>query len=67
MKKSIKTRILTIICLLITLSLLSVGATVAFLMYKNSFDTLNKTMSEVASVSAELVVDSLEKYKTVVN
>ncbi len=65
MKKSIKTRILVIVCLLVTLSLLSVGATVAYLMYKNSFETLNKTMSETALTSADLVVSSLENFKAV--
>lgn len=61
--KSIKTKILLIVCLLVVVSLGTVGTTVSVLMYKSSMDTLESTMSESANIAANLITEYLETYK----
>ncbi|MEG0778368.1 MAG: methyl-accepting chemotaxis protein [Oscillospiraceae bacterium] len=65
--KSIKTQLMVVICLLITISLVAVGGTVSLLMYKSSVESLEKTMSETAKVASSLVEADLKTYKTVAN
>ncbi|MEG1874672.1 MAG: cache domain-containing protein, partial [Angelakisella sp.] len=65
--KSIKTKILLVVCQLVAISLLLVGGTVTVLMYTSSMQSLNKTMSETAGVAAKLVFEYLETYKAVAN
>ncbi len=67
MKKSIKTKFILIICLLVTLSLVIVGATVIVLMYNNSLYSIKQTMTETSKISIELISESLETYKAVTN
>ncbi|MEG0035390.1 MAG: methyl-accepting chemotaxis protein [Oscillospiraceae bacterium] len=65
--KSIKTQLMVVVCLLITISLAVVGGTVSLLMYKSSVESLEKTMSETAKVASSLVEAELDTYKTVAN
>lgn len=65
--KSIKTKMTLVVCLVVTISLVIVGGTVSFLMYTSSIESLSKTMSETARVSATLVEEYLETYKNVAN
>ena len=61
--KSLKRRMLVIICSLIIGSLSIVGATLSVAMYNNSIVSLEKTMTNTAQISAEVVVEYLNMYK----
>lgn len=63
--KSIRTKMILVVCLLIGSLLLIVGGTVTVMMYKSSIASLEKTMTETASVSAELIYESLLTYEAV--
>ncbi|MEG1761386.1 MAG: methyl-accepting chemotaxis protein [Hydrogenoanaerobacterium sp.] len=65
--KSIKTKMMLVVCLLVAISLSVVGGTVSILMYNSSIDSLNKTLTETATVASDLVVEYLETYKAVAN
>ncbi|MEG1971613.1 MAG: cache domain-containing protein, partial [Oscillospiraceae bacterium] len=65
--RSIKTKMMVVVCLIVAISLLAVGGTVSVLMYTSSISSLEKTMSETAVVAADLVCEYLETYKTVAN
>ncbi len=61
--KSIKTKIILAVSLLIFISLSIVGCIVSYLMYSSSISTLEKTMSEFAETSANYVNSSISYYK----
>lgn len=63
--KSIKTKILLVVCLLVVISLLVVGSVVCVLMYKSSLKCVEQTMSETAIVAADLVTEYMETYRAV--
>lgn len=62
--KSIKTKIIVVMCLLIAISLSIVGGSVTVLMYNSSITSLEKTLSETAVVAAGYVNEYLVTYKT---
>lgn len=61
--KSIRTKIMMTICLLVIVSLTLIGTAVSILMYRSSMTQLEKTMSETANISAKCVVEYLETFK----
>ena len=63
--KSIKTKMVVVICLLVSLSLSIVGGTVCVLMYQSSIGSLEQTMTETAAVSADLIYEYLETFRAV--
>ncbi len=65
--KSIKTKMILVVCLLITISLALVGGIVSALMYTSSMSMLQKTMAETATVASSMVYEYLETFKTVAN
>ncbi len=65
--KSIKTKMILIVSLLMAISLSIVGGTVSYLMYTSAIDSLEKTMTTTADVSATLVAEYLETFRAVAN
>ncbi len=65
--RSIKTRIILLICATITISLAIVGSAVVYSMYTNSMNILKQTMTETAKTSANYVQESILTYKTLLN
>lgn len=61
--KSIRTKMILVVCLLIASLLLIVGGTVTVMMYQSSITSLEKTMGETANVAAELVYESMLTYE----
>lgn len=59
--RSIKKKIVIIICTLLFVSVGVLGGIVSFLMYRSSIDTLEETLSETANVAQSLVATSLEE------
>lgn len=63
---SIKKKIFAnIICIILVVTIL-MGTVSAYLCYKVTFDTLEQTMGDLAVVSADIVTQKLEIYKTIV-
>lgn len=63
--KSVKSKIMMVVCLLVVVSLVAVGGTVSVLMYTSSLTLLEKTMSESANIASDLVYEYLETFKAV--
>ena len=63
--KSLKLKILTNIIAIVFIVALSIGSVSALLSYNSTMDTLNKTMTETAIVSADLVSAELNNYMTI--
>lgn len=64
--KSIKSKIMTAIILLVCISLIAVGGASIFLNYNSTINIIKKTMGETAVLAADRVSHELEKYKSVV-
>ena len=63
--KSIKTKILLVVCLLLVVSIGLVGGVGAWLTYDNTKSTLKQTLSQSAEVAQLLITSSLDKYKAI--
>ena len=63
--KSIKTKILLVVCLLLVVSIGLVGGVGAWLTYDNTISTLEQTLSQSTDVAQQMITSSLEKYKAV--
>src|SRR5690606_10175635 len=64
-KKSIKTQIFISYISLIIVVVIVLGGLSSFQNYRNTFDTLNNTMVNLAEVSSTVISNKLEVYKTV--
>lgn len=62
--KSIKGKILLYILLLVCISLLLVGTVSTVNLYNSTMSTLNKTMTETAATSAEVITQKLDSMKS---
>ncbi len=65
--KSIRTKIIAIVCLVTIVSMTVVGGVVSSLMYTSSISTLTLTMTETAFTAAGYIQQSLNNYKTLLN
>ncbi len=65
--KSIKTKMILVVSLLMAISLGLVGGTVAVLMYNSSIESLTKTMTTTAGVAGRTVAEYLETFRAVAN
>ncbi len=63
--KSIKTKLFAYIVAIVVIAQILVGGVSAFLNYKSTFDTLEKTMSDLAAIGSYSVGNKLETYETV--
>lgn len=63
--KSIKTKLFTSIVAIVVIAQVLVGGVSAFLNYKSTFDTLEKTMNDVAIIGSDSVKHKLEVYETI--
>ncbi|MBP1925699.1 methyl-accepting chemotaxis protein [Sedimentibacter acidaminivorans] len=63
--KSIKTKLFASIVAIVVIAQIVVGGVSAFLNYKSTFDTLEKTMSDVAIIGSNSVRNKLEVYETI--
>ena len=63
--KSIRSKILAAITLLVSISLIVVGGTAIFLNYLSTVKTIRETMSQTAILTAERVSFELQKYKSI--
>ncbi len=63
--KSLKTKIITVVCLLVVLSLSVVGGVVSTLMYTTSVSTLKQTMTETAAITSEYIDKTVEVYRSI--
>ncbi len=60
--KSIKMKIMLVMCLLLFISFSVVGAIVSILMFNDSFTTLEQTMTETVQVASSFVKEKLSSY-----
>lgn len=63
--KSIKTKLFASIVAIVVIAQVLVGGVSAFLNYKSTFDTLEKTMNDVAIIGSDSVKHKLEVYETI--
>ncbi len=63
--KSIKTKLFASIVAIVVIAQILVGGVSAFLNYKSTFDTLEKTMNDVAIIGSDSVRHKLEVYETI--
>lgn len=64
--KSIKSKILLSMMLLVSITLILVGSITVSMNYSNTLSTLDQTMTETARVAAKQVSERLDTYKTIV-
>ncbi len=62
---SIKKKMFASVIFVILVAVITIGGVSSYLCYKATFDSLEKTMQEVAKKSSEVVSKEMDKYKTI--
>lgn len=63
--KSLKTKIVVVLIAVVAVTSLTIGIMGAYLNFSSSMDTLDKSMTEAASIAANQVTAKLEAYKNI--
>ncbi len=63
--KNIKTKLLLVICLLVIVPITAVGTTVSYLIYSSTYNSMSRSMEELAKTSAMYVSSAIDVYKSI--